>query len=208
MNFAAELDRRLAALEGEVRRLRAGLVRVGTIESVDTAKGVVRVQYPSGITSAPMPWFQRGSEHRPPRAGEHAVILDPSLQGTSAIAIAGHPSEVHPPASGGGDQQVLHHDSSGDADTYQNGTRTIAVRTLHAKVERARLEANDVRLGPDPTDFAALASRVDGYVRALDNAFRTWVPVAQDGGAALKAKFLAAFPTLPASVAASHVRIK
>jgi hypothetical protein len=79
MSLGVELARRLASLEGEVRRLRAGLVRVGTVASVDATEGTITVTYVSGVTSAPMPWFQRGSEHRPPRVAEHVVVLDPSL---------------------------------------------------------------------------------------------------------------------------------
>lgn len=208
VGFGVELARRLGDLEREVRRLRSGLVRVGTVASVDAAKGTITVRYLSNVESAPMPWFQRGSEHRPPVSGEHVVVLDPSLQGTSAIAITGHPSEANPPAAGGGDKHVLHADPDGDSDVYEGGTRTLTVHELVVKADAARLEASDVKLGTNPTDFAALASLVDQYITSLDSMFRSWAPVAQDGGAALKAAFTAAFATPPASVASAQVKVK
>ena len=173
--FGVELARRLATLESEVRRIRSGLVRMGTVAAVDATKGTIRVTYPSGVTSAPMPWFQRGSEHRPPTAGEHVVVLDPSLQGSSAVALVGHPSLAQPPAMGGGEKQVV----VADAIVVEDGV---------------------VKLGANPTDYAALASKVDQYIAAMDGVLRGWAPVAMDGGAALKAAFVAAFGVSPRSV--------
>jgi len=64
--------------------------------------------------------------------------------------------------------------------------------------------------GTDPAlmDAAALAKKVDAYIASMDALFRTsWTPVANDGGAALKAKFAVAFPTPPGSTASEHVKI-
>ena len=58
------------------------------------------------------------------------------------------------------------------------------------------------------TDAAALASKVDAYVSAMDNMFRTWVAVPNDGGAALKAKFAAAFATAPGPSGSEKVKLK
>jgi phage baseplate assembly protein gpV len=208
LGFGAEIARKVADLETEIRRIRAGLVRVGNVASVDATAGTIMVAYLSGVTSAPMPWFQRGSEHRPPIVGEHVLVLDPSLQGTSSIALVGHPSEANPPAAGGGDKHVLHSDAGGDSDTYTQGTRTLAVRKLVAKAGAIALEADAIELGSSPSDFAALASRVDNYIASMDQLFRTWTPVSQDGGAALKASFVSTFETAPPSVAATHVKVK
>jgi phage baseplate assembly protein gpV len=208
MSLGVELARRLGDLEREVRRIRAGLVRVGTVASVDAKAGTITVTYLSGVTSAPMPWFQRASEHRPPREGEHALVLDPSLQGTSAIAIAGHPSEANPAPEGGGNKVVVHSDAHGDSDVYEAGTRTISVTALALKVDTCRVDADHVVLGRDAADYAALASRVDTYMKAVDSVIRTWSPVAQDGGSALKVAFLAQFPAPPSSVAAQCVKVK
>ncbi len=65
-----------------------------------------------------------------------------------------------------------------------------------------------VSLGsPTATDFVALASKVDLLFTLLDGVFRVgWVPVPLDGGAALKAAYLAAFAAPPASVASLVVK--
>lgn len=57
------------------------------------------------------------------------------------------------------------------------------------------------------TDFVALAAKVDAIIAKLDGVFRTdWVPVAQDGGAALKTAYAAAFGAPPSSVAATKTK--
>jgi len=63
--------------------------------------------------------------------------------------------------------------------------------------------------GTDPAalDAAALAKKVDAYIAAMDNMLRTWVPVANDGGTALKTLFEAAFADPPGSTASQHVKI-
>lgn len=69
------------------------------------------------------------------------------------------------------------------------------------------LEGPEVHMGRGAVDLVALATLVDLIVSTLDTVFRTgWVVVPTDGGAALKAAYLAAFPTPPASVAATKSR--
>lgn len=56
-------------------------------------------------------------------------------------------------------------------------------------------------------DFVALAGKVDDFIATIDGVFRSdWTPVAQDGGAALKAAYSAAFSTAPPSVAATKTK--
>ncbi len=65
-----------------------------------------------------------------------------------------------------------------------------------------------IRLGNETVDdLVALSSKVDSFISALDTLFRTtWVPVTMDGGAALKTAYTtSAFPSPPASVAATKV---
>ena len=56
-------------------------------------------------------------------------------------------------------------------------------------------------------DFAALSSKVDDFIAKMDNMFRTWTPVVNDGGGALKTKFTAAFPTAPDTVASETLEL-
>jgi hypothetical protein len=55
--------------------------------------------------------------------------------------------------------------------------------------------------------FVAMAQKVDLIISVLDTVFRTaWVPVPNDGGAALKTAYLAAFSTPPSSVASTNLK--
>jgi len=73
--------------------------------------------------------------------------------------------------------------------------------------------AASVKLGgPGASELVALASRVDTYVTLLDTVLKTWVVVAGDGGAALKAAYIAATTTayppggVPTSTAATKTK--
>lgn len=105
-------------------------------------------------------------------------------------------------------------------------TAAVALPCVYPTARRlADAHANNVVLGMDggaqihvsptglalgaesPSDFVALASKVDAFMAAFDTLFRTgWVPVPTDGGAALKAAFAAAFPAPPASVGSTVVK--
>jgi hypothetical protein len=63
--------------------------------------------------------------------------------------------------------------------------------------------------GTDPAalDAAALAKKVDAYIATLDTVLRSWVFVANDGGAALQAAYKLAFEEAPESTASEHVKI-
>ena len=55
------------------------------------------------------------------------------------------------------------------------------------------VESSDVRLGSgSASDFVALSSKVDQFQAFVDATITGWVPVAGDGGAALKAAYVAA----------------
>lgn len=55
-------------------------------------------------------------------------------------------------------------------------------------------------------DFVALAAKLDQWIAALDTVLRTWVVAPTDGGAALKAAYIAAVSTAPASNASSNLK--
>lgn len=60
----------------------------------------------------------------------------------------------------------------------------------------------------DGSDFAALASKVDDFIAKIDAVIRTdWIPVANDGGAALQTAYLAKFVTAPGSVKSNTVKL-
>lgn len=72
------------------------------------------------------------------------------------------------------------------------------------------VKSSEVLLGDNTaTNFVALANLVDSIFTSIDTVFRTsWVPVAMDGGAALKAAWTAAFATPPSTVAATKTKAK
>jgi hypothetical protein len=65
----------------------------------------------------------------------------------------------------------------------------------------------ELRVGGPLADFVALAAKVDTIITLLDTVIRTgWVVTAGDGGAKLKAAYIAAFPTPPVTVAATKLK--
>ena len=56
------------------------------------------------------------------------------------------------------------------------------------------------------SDSVAMAAKVDALWNAFYTMFSAWTPVAQDGGAALKTAFTAAFSSPPASVASTNLK--
>lgn len=71
----------------------------------------------------------------------------------------------------------------------------------------ARFKADGSVVLAEGGDHVALAAKVDAFITALDGVFRTaWTPVPQDGGAALKTAYAAAFGSPPSSVAATKTK--
>ena len=67
----------------------------------------------------------------------------------------------------------------------------------------------EITTGGLPTSvvgFVAMAPLVDLLWSTLWGVFSAWVPAPNDGGAALKTAFLAAFATPPASVASTNLK--
>jgi hypothetical protein len=57
-------------------------------------------------------------------------------------------------------------------------------------------------------DSAGLTSKIDTFISTLDTVFRTgWVVLPNDGGAALKAAYITAFGTPPATVASQSLKV-
>lgn len=196
-----KLTRDLAELRRVLSLLRKVLIRQGTIDSIDTTACTVIVAFANAdvlgvpAKSHPMPWLQRSSEHRPPAVGDHALVIDPSLGAGAGLVIVGWPSTAKP--------------SPGIA---------TSSHVLYKGTETAKVDSPDVQLGVSPTDFAALAAKTNAefariwdllsgqpYVGVPPQA--PWVPVAQDGGAALLAA-ATAWKAGVASVAAAQVKIK
>lgn len=62
---------------------------------------------------------------------------------------------------------------------------------------------------PAATDFVAMAAKVFAAWFTLDTVIRTaWIPVPQDGGAAFKTAYLAAFPTPPTLASFASTNLK
>ncbi len=54
--------------------------------------------------------------------------------------------------------------------------------------------------------YIALSAKVDAFIASLDQVFRTWAPMPNDGGAALKTKYTTTFESPPESVAATKTK--
>lgn len=93
----------------------------------------------------------------------------------------------------------------------------IKIRTSNAVVAieeggRVTITSDDIRLGSGgATDAVALAQTINAYFTALHSSLGGWSPVSGDGGAALKAAYVAALstaglpPSGPGSVSATKV---
>lgn len=189
-----QLSREVEELRRDMALMRKVLVRQGVVQSVTAVTGTVVVQFPgtdaTGLPakSLPVPWFQRGTEHRPPAMGDHALVIDPSLGNGGGVALIGWPSTLRPPPAA--------------------GVKTL----LYSGSDAVGIDSTSVALGSllptPPVDFAANATLVDQFITTLYGMLSGWAPVSNDGGAALKAAFTASFPLPPASVAATEVKVK
>jgi hypothetical protein len=60
---------------------------------------------------------------------------------------------------------------------------------------------------PTASDFVAMAAKVDAFIQVFDTVMRVgWTPVPTDGGAALKAAYLAAFAVPPVVTASTNLK--
>ncbi len=154
------------------------------LAKVDVSGPTPQVRYFSGRAMSDVPHMEPQGVHFRPAAEASGVMLAPAAEVSSAVLIDA--------------QGAVPSDDLGDGEggLHYLGTFKVFVAadgTLHLGEK-------------DPEDWVALASKVDDIVSKLDNMFRTWVVAPNDGGAALKAKFTAAFPSAPASVASAKVR--
>jgi hypothetical protein len=77
---------------------------------------------------------------------------------------------------------------------------------IQVRINSSAVEVVSGGAGP-AADFVALAAKVDDFISKLDAIFRTkWVPVANDGGAALKTAYATDFLTPPASTASTNLK--
>ena len=208
MQLITRLIRDLEELKRTFELLRRGLVRIGAVHSVDTSACTVVVEYAGAevtggpVRSLPMPWLQRSTEHRPPAAGDHALVLDPSLGNGGALAICGWPSTAKPAADDGGDVDVLFRERGGpNGDVYDAGTRTI-------KADAVEIDSSDIALGVNPTDYPALAQLVTAQFDTLKSAIQSAGTSPNDGGATFKAALVASLATWPGEIAAQQVKVK
>lgn len=81
-----------------------------------------------------------------------------------------------------------------------------AVNGVQMRVKTTTIEFVNVPTVP-AASFVALATLVDLFIATFDTVMRTaWTPVGQDGGAALKAAYVAAFVAPPNSVASTNLK--
>lgn len=71
-----------------------------------------------------------------------------------------------------------------------------------------RISPTEIKIGATASDFVALSSKVDALFNQLKTDFSSWAVVANDGGAALKAKLVAGFLTLTPNTGATVTKAK
>lgn len=90
-------------------------------------------------------------------------------------------------------------------------TTNMVMGKIGTPAAQIEITPSEVHLGAGATEAIALASKVKADMDALAAAFASWVVVAQDGGAALKAKLSALAvgpPVWPQSYASSNAKAK
>jgi len=142
-----------------------------------------------------------------------AVVETGTGQEVTANVMAGAGSEYHPLA---GDTVLFHwvgqevvvaavigadaSANAGEALIFGRNASGVVVSSVHCKADGTVVTGFGA-------DFVAMAAKVDLLWATLWGTFNTWAPVAQDGGAALKTAFLAAFPPPgPSSVASTNLK--
>ena len=87
--------------------------------------------------------------------------------------------------------------SSVQADALTLSKRDGSVRVIINADGSVVVDSGDIRLGSAAASvFVSLASKVDQFITFLDGVVTSWVPVAGDGGASLKAAYIAARTSL------------
>jgi hypothetical protein len=165
-------------------------VKTGTIKSIEVEDGQLKAFCDTGfgpMFTATIP--QMGGDFRP-IAGDSVTAIKMG-QEWIAFSIVAKDAE-----SGAGEHMFFARNAAGEV-----------VSSVHAKAD------GSVVITPTTTcsvgnggDFVALSQKVDILWTTLWTAFNTWAPVAQDGGAALKTAFLAAFPSTPQSTASTNLK--
>ena len=110
MREIGELISRLA----EVERRMSHMIRSGTVDEVDAAKGLVRLKIGSGAGGElRSPWISYGQTggalkaHVPPSVGQQMTLFSPSGGFDQALALPMGFSDANPSPSGAGDQNVI-----------------------------------------------------------------------------------------------------
>jgi hypothetical protein len=177
--------------------LRRGLLRLGSVQSVDDDAGTLVVEYPEEdatgqpLRSYPMPWLQSSTSHRPPLVGDHVLVLDPSLGNGGALALPGWPSEARPPVEGGGPGHVLY---SGDQSALIKSDSTQIMATpddVTITADEVVMASDAVKIGSaSATEAIPLGTALNNkltqiltYLTAL-NAVLTGPPIAEPGNGA------------------------
>ena len=139
---------------------------------------------------------------------ESGGIVDPTVSRhhhlSDAVAIPGmfpSPAQLSAPVESG-EISIRNSDNSNRIALKSDGTieSVNAGGSLTVNTSGQTVANSDV-------DSAALASAVDLLWSTLWTVFNGWVPVPNDGGAALKTAFLASFPSTPSSVASQTLKV-
>ena len=162
MTFVGEIWRAIEDLRRTASLLRNGLVRYGSVKSVDASAGTLVVTFASGQDSYAMPWVQRSTEQRVPPVGDHVIVLDPSLGSGQAVALVGWSSQATPPAETDG-SEVL----------YLGEQDTIIATTAHLTLAGDKADiaaASDFVALSTPTDdaVAALQQKLDAFIATFN----------------------------------------
>jgi hypothetical protein len=153
-----------------------------------------------------------------PRAGKFTVYL-PCAAGTYGHLIfldmangearsTGQVSEPQDVQRHGGAYAIFYPGGVPDPEALYDAPSYmyVGIDDNDAQVE---FEEGEIRVGKGATDYVALAPAVDDRLTALKNAFSSWTPVPNDGGAALKTLLTTLIGTgWPASTTATVAKAK
>jgi hypothetical protein len=219
----AQLMADVREVRSEVERMRKGMLRTGAVKTVDTSAGTLSVDYGgTDRVSAPMPWFDPPTSHRPPAVGDLVLVIDPSLGRGAAVALVGWPSTANPSPLPGDDHALYVGDhaaviqSAGVAITSSEATTIETAGLTIESSDAVVIVSSDISLGESPSDYAALSARCDEEFTRIWNLLKdpSIIPapsappdVGEPGLLVLKS-LASAQSALVLSVAATQVKVK
>ena len=202
-------------------------VDIGTVKGYEVAPNkdgddnvlLLQVEFTNPDDLQTVEWFRSSGVDSVPQTESRVIVVDLADDYRVAIAL----DDGSEPTVSEGERELYSYDEARTrqaqinlaADgtiTINNANTTITIDssgevTIDAGSNNVNVNAAKLTLNSS-ADAAALASKVDLLWSTLDTVFRTaWIVAPMDGGAALKAAYIAAFATPPSSVASTKLEV-